>query len=307
MSSDALPGWLPTWCLEHFGSQPDAVLFRHRSLSDVIGLRLADGTELVVEARAQDGRAVSRVAAQDRLVEMALPCPRPLIEVGAVGALAVHAEKFRPGGDVLHCASADVAARCAHVFAQLMAGLASVPVPPPLPNPRWVRWDHEGAQLWPPIDALDGKDQNLVPPRVTTIAARARRRLLAAELPCVLGHADFEAQNVRWHGRRVWTVHDWDSLAWQPKAALAGAASVVFPKTGAATLPPVGSTEAFLNGYQAARGRDFTAEEQQVAWAAGLWVATNDLRWEALHGSPTAAAVTALREQAPERLRRGHA
>jgi len=40
----------------------------------------------------------------------------------------------------------------------------------------------------------------------------------------VLGHADFEAQNLRWHGRRVWAVPDWDSLAWQPEAALAGAA-----------------------------------------------------------------------------------
>jgi hypothetical protein len=42
---------------------------------------------------------------------------------------------------------------------------------------------------------------------------------MAAGLPCVLGHADFEAQNLRWHGREVWAVHDWDSLAWQPEAA----------------------------------------------------------------------------------------
>jgi hypothetical protein len=27
------------------------------------------------------------------------------------------------------------------------------------------------------------------------------RRILAAGLPCVLGHADFEAQNLRWHAR----------------------------------------------------------------------------------------------------------
>src|SRR5689334_24633636 len=52
-------------------------------------------------------------------------------------------------------------------------------------------------------------------------AERTRGRILAAGLPCVLGHADFEAQNLRWHGREVWAVHDWDSLAWQPEAALA--------------------------------------------------------------------------------------
>ncbi|OLT46681.1 hypothetical protein BJF85_15700 [Saccharomonospora sp. CUA-673] len=307
MSPDALPSWLPTWCLDHLGSRPDTILFRHRSISDVVGLRLVDGTELVVKARPEDGRAASCVAAQSRLAEMALPCPRPLTHVDTVGALAVHAEEFRPGGDVLHGAWADVAVRCAHVFADLMAGLASVRVTPPLPNPRWVRWDHAGTQLWPPIDALDEKDQNLVPSRVTTVAARARRRLLAADLPCVLGHADFEAQNLRWRGRRVWMVHDWDSLAWQPEAALVGAASVAFPKTGAATLPPLDSTEAFLNAYQAARGRAFTAEEEQLVWAAGLWVVTHDLRWEALHDRLTTGAPSALQEQAPERLRRADA
>ena len=50
----------------------------------------------------------------------------------------------------------------------------------------------------------------------------------------MLGHADFEAQNLRWHGLDVWVVHDWDSLAWQPEAALVGAASAAF-----ANDPPV--------------------------------------------------------------------
>jgi hypothetical protein len=67
-----------------------------------------------------------------------------------------------------------------------------------------------------------------VPAYVVDTAVRARGRLLAAGLPCVLGHADFEAQNLRWHSREVWAVHDWDSLAWQPEAALAGAASGAF-------------------------------------------------------------------------------
>ena len=47
-------------------------------------------------------------------------------------------------------------------------------------------------------------------------------RLLAADLSCVPVHADFEAQNLRWRGREAWAVHDCDSLAWQPGAALVG-------------------------------------------------------------------------------------
>jgi hypothetical protein len=76
------------------------------------------------------------------------------------------------------------------------------------------------------------------------------RRLLAAGLPCVLGHADFEAQNLRWHAREVWAVHDWDSLARHPDAALAGAASGAFASAGPPTLAPIESSEAFLVAYQ---------------------------------------------------------
>jgi hypothetical protein len=98
--------------------------------------------DVVVKARADDGRAVSCVAAQARLAERGFPCARPFTPVVAVGSLAVHAEEFRPGGEVLHGDSPDVARRGAEVLGRLMAELASVTVAPPLPNPPWVRWDH---------------------------------------------------------------------------------------------------------------------------------------------------------------------
>ncbi|MEV0162626.1 phosphotransferase, partial [Nonomuraea fuscirosea] len=273
MLLDDLPDWLPAWCLDHLGDRPADVLFRQRSMSSVLGLRLAGGAYVVVKARHDDGRARSCVAAQARLAENGFPCARPLTPVVGVGPLAVHAEEFRPGGEVLHGDTPDLAVRYAEVFAQLMTALEDVAVTPPLPNPRWVRWDHPDPGLWPAIESLDEKDQSLIPAYVTDIADRARRRMLATDLPRALGHADFEAHNLRWHGGQVWIVHDWDSLAWQPEAALVGAASTVFPKLGPATLPPLESTEAFLAAYQDARARSFTAEEQQIAWAAGLWPA----------------------------------
>jgi hypothetical protein len=77
-----------------------------------------------------------------------------------------------------------------------------------------VCWDHTDSGVWPAIGFLDNRDQSVVPANVVDTARRAQRRILAAGLPCVLGHADFEAQNLRWRGRQVWAVHDWDSLAW---------------------------------------------------------------------------------------------
>ena len=263
------------------------------------------GAEVVVKARADEGRAVSCVAVQARLAERGFPCARPLTPVVAVGSLAVHAEEFRPGGEVLHGNSPDVAARCAEVFARLMAEMVDVTVAPPLPNPPWVRWDHTDSGVWPAIDGLDRLDESAVPWYVADAAARARRRLLAARLPCVLGHADFEAQNLRWRGQQLWAVHDWDSLAWQPEAALAGAASGAFASDGPPDLAPIDSSEEFLTVYQDIRGRLFTAVEQEIAWAASLWMAAYNI-WEALHGD-SPLSDDALRAQAAERLRRASA
>jgi hypothetical protein len=305
MPLDDLPDWLPAWCANHLGSELAGVLFQVHHVSMVVGLRLADCTDIVVKARADNGRAVSCVAAQTRLAERGFPCARPLTPVSCGGSLAVHAEEFRPGGQVLHGDSPEVAALCAEVFARLMTELTDVTVPPPLPNPPWVRWDHADPGAWPAIDYLEGLDPGVVPGYVVDTAVRARRRLLAAGLPCVLGHADFEAQNLTWHGRQVWAVHDWDSLAWQPEAALVGAASGAFASDGPPTLAPIDSSEAFLVAYQDARGRSFTAAEREVAWAASVWMAAYNI-WESLHGDRPFPD-DALRAQAAERLHRANA
>jgi len=301
-----LPGWLAAWCRDHLSGEPVEVLFQVQQVSMVFGLRLTGGMEIVVKARADDGRAASCVAAQARLAERGFPCARPLTPVTGAGSLAVHAEEFRPGGEVLHGNSPDVAARCAELFARLMTELASVTVAPPLPNPPWVRWDHADSGVWPAMAFLDNRDQSAVPAYVVAAAERTRGRILAAGLPCVLGHADFEAQNLRWHGREVWAVHDWDSLAWQPEAALAGAASGAFASDGPPTLAPVESSEAFLVAYQNLRGRWFTAVELEVAWAASVWMAAYNAREEALLGGIPVGR-NALRAQAAERLRRANA
>jgi hypothetical protein len=303
---DDLPDWLPAWCVDQFGEEPVGVLFELRRMSAVFGLRLAGGRDVVVKAREDDGRAGSCVAAQARLAERGFPCARPLTPAVVVGVLAVHAEQFRPGGELLRGDSPDVAVRYAAVFARLMAELVEATVAPPLPNPRWVRWDHTDSGLWPAIGELDDRDQSAVPGYVVDTARRARRRMLAADLPCVLGHADFEAQNLRWRDGQVWAVHDWDSLAWQPEAALVGAACGAFASVSPPTLAPIESSAAFLAAYQDLRGRRFTAQEQEVAWAASLWPAAHNARWEAVHGD-TPVSCGAVRAQAAERLRRANA
>jgi hypothetical protein len=96
-------------------------------------------------------------------------------------------------------------------------------------------------------------------------------------------------------------VHDWDSIAWLPEAAIAGSAAGAFASAEQPTLAPVESSAAFLDAYQESRRR-FDHEEIEVAWAASLWLAVHNARTEALIGSEP-VATTAVREQAAERLR----
>ena len=98
---DDSPEWLPAWCREHLGSEPVDILFQLHQLSTVVGLRMGDGTEVVVKARPDDGRAAACVAAQARLAEGGFPCARPLTPVVRVGSVAVHAIGDRANGNVL--------------------------------------------------------------------------------------------------------------------------------------------------------------------------------------------------------------
>ncbi|MGI5501108.1 hypothetical protein [Lentzea sp. CA-135723] len=297
---------LSAWCAAELGSGPVEVFCERVSISSVFGVRLADGRSAYVKARADDGRAVSCLAAQKSLAERGFPCPRPLTPVVWAAGLAVHAEEPLPGGEVLPGDTPEVAQRYAAVFARSMVLLADVSVPPPVPAPRWARWDHTGPGLWPAIDFLDARDQSVVPAFVVEAGTRVRKRLLATDLPCVLGHADFEAQNLRWRAGEVLAVHDWDSLAWQPEAALVGAAAGAFANVPPPGLVPVESSAAFIETYQRVRGRAFSVEEMEIAWAASMWTAVHNARWEVLHGDPTPSG-DAVRAQGTERLRLANA
>ena len=75
-----------------------AVLFCVSYLSEVVGVRLADGREVVVKRRVDEsGRAGRCVTAQRLLAEQGFPCPMPLTDVIVSDGVAVHAERFLGG------------------------------------------------------------------------------------------------------------------------------------------------------------------------------------------------------------------
>lgn len=105
-----------------------------------------------------------------------------------------------------------------------------------------------------------------------------------------------------WSGMDPLVVHDWDSLAWRPETAIAGAAAATFPSDDQPVLAPIGASARFLVDYQSTRGIAFSDEELEVSWAAGLWLAAHNARMEAVYDKPP-LVMAALAVQAAERLR----
>jgi hypothetical protein len=273
------------------------VLFVVSHLSEVVGVRLADGRAVVVKRRADEsGRARRCVGVQRLLAEEGFASPMPLTDVILDSGFAVHAEEFVAGGEVETDEGPTAARRSAALLADLVRPLGTLDVEPPLPNPEWVR-----SESLPERQATAR-----MPAWLEGTSRRVRRKLAGCCLPPVLGHADWEAQNMRWLGDVPLAVHDWDSLAWLPEAALVGTAAGVFASYGEPTLAPVESSEAFLDAYASARGETFSAYEREVAWAASILVALHNARDELIFNRPR-LTYTRLEAQHEERLRRANA
>lgn len=271
MTGGDLPDWLPGWGVDHLGGKPVAVLFGARSISAVFGLRLATGRDVVVKVREDDGRAASCVTAQARLADRGFPCARPITPATGVGTLAVHAEESRPGGELLRGGVRPADDRTGR--RDRPAATAESPLDTVGPHGSRVVAVHRGPRSAGPgrrtrVRRRSGRTD----PRTAALrrpAPRTRpRRLRSAEPPLA---------------RRP---HLGRARLGQPGVAAGG-------RTG-------GSGE---RGLSQDRGRRFTTEEQEVAWAASLWPVAHDVRWEVLHGAPPGSH-DVVRAQVAERLRR---
>jgi hypothetical protein len=110
----------------------------------------------------------------------------PLTDVIVSGGVAVHAERFLGGGELETKETPEAAARSGRLPADLVRRLAALDLDPPLPNPEWVRRD-----AMPERHAAAA-----VPTWIEDATRRVQAKLAGCNLPPVVGHADWEAQNI---------------------------------------------------------------------------------------------------------------
>jgi hypothetical protein len=261
---------LAAWCTRRLGSPPAAELFEAGHLSLVKGLRLANGRDVVVKVRPDAPRLAGCSVVHRALWAAGFPCPEPLVDaqplagfVASAEALVPHTDEPPPDGEL--------PALSAAALARLVA-LAPAPgaVPSLAPSPSWTGWDRGGEELWPAPEDRD-VDLNACPePQwLARVAAAVRDRLRRYAGEPVVGHGDWHEENVRWQGTRLLAVYDWDSVICQPEPAVAGLAAAGFVGIEAPRLAGVDESAAFLEAYERAAGRRWTAADREASWAAG--------------------------------------
>jgi hypothetical protein len=231
------------------------------------------------------------------------PCPEPLTSATAFGDDIASAESYVPGGTVLPRANHPATA-FAEAFARL---IRFAPRPAEVssldPAPSWAAWNHAGEGLWPCPEDPDLRPNEVAGPGwLDDAGRRARDRLLrASDSDGVIGHCDWLAGNLRWSGDELLVVHDWDSMIVDSEAVLVGFAAALYPAATAGQPATVDDTERFLVAYCDERGREFSADELERSWAAGVWTRACDAKCQHAAAQP----ITSLSQSgARERLRR---
>lgn len=295
------PDGLVRWCIEHLGSPPVDELFRAGNLTAVIGLRLADGREVVIKIRPDSPRIAACVDVQRRMFQTGFPCPQPLTGAAPLGDDIATAEAYVPGGAMLPSGRrADASAKAFARLIRLAPRVAEVSTLEPPPS--WAAWNHAGDELWP-CPEESAININLVAGAewLDDAGRRARDRLRAGESDAVIGHCDWLAGNLRWNGDEVLVVHDWDSVAVDSEAVLVGFAAALYSVSNADALATVEETGRFLMAYGQARGQKLSVDERQRSWAAGVWTRAFDAKVQHAIGQ----AITSLSAiEASERLLR---
>lgn len=271
---------LAEFCLRSFRSGLESVCFRRGHLSEVIGVRLADGRKVVVKLRPAEcsPHVESSFMVHQHVYAASFPCPEPLVAPTDLGPWVATAERMCSSSAPFP-STTPIAAAFASALALLTEVMPSVDQVGPLMSPPWAAWNHDGKGLWPWPDDMDVDLNEVDSGWLDQVAGEAKRRLARSSGGVVVGHGDWYSGNVLWEDDRLHAVIDWDSALVDRETVIIGLASAVFSYAGSpGDEPTVSQSQAFIDAYVSARSRVFSPPEVEEMWAAGLWVRAFDAK-----------------------------
>ena len=287
-SNDAIEHWVDELTFAHLGVHPSGALYALKSVGAVFCLVLERG-ELAVLKLFNRAYTLRELTSMHECMLAAsahgFPVPR------------LRSELFEPtpgvwatfyaflDGDQRDAHEPAVRRELARSLAELSAVLApldasALPMTPTRLDTLWPQphriWEHR---------ALDGDEARLCDRH----ASEAQAVIKKSKLPRTAMHLDWGVKNARFHDNRLSAVYDWDSLHQASEAECAGRAAAQFTaqwEIPALLTPTPDESKAFLDEYQAARGKKFSRAERAVAAASARYLVAHVARQELASGVP---------------------
>jgi hypothetical protein len=307
---------LDAFCATHLGAYISGSVFYASSQADVSGVQLTDGRRVVVKAHLPDWPLTFLTAAyqvQHRLFARNFPCPQPLLGPMPLGQGYAVVEELVDAGSFADARDPAVRRSLAQTLARLVELTRDLQAVPGL-RPGLLSRIPPGA-LWPqPHSPIFDFERTAAGAEwIDQQASQARVVLQNSTGEQVIGHNDWSVQNCRFAEGTIGVVYDWDSLALDLETTIVGEAARGFTMNWLVPEPPPrpGPEEAraFVEDYEAARGKRFTLAEWTALAAAATYALAYGARMEqSLHPDnrdfPTGSARALLATYGAAYLRR---
>jgi aminoglycoside phosphotransferase (APT) family kinase protein len=279
------------FCEAELGQQPAEALFFFASVGVVFGLQMPDKRRIVIKVHKPE-RSLSFLSqmgkVQHYLAAQGYPCPRPLAAPRPLAnGLATIDELIDEGifRDAHEPVIRKAIAMALFQHIQLLhnveqIGVDQTPFDQRLPPD--ILWPKPHNAIFNFEATSDGAEW------IDTLAWKVKRVLERDELPPVLVHNDFSANQMRFVDNHLQIVYDWDSLTLKSELIRVGNTAANFTYTEQPGIANSGTTQedtqAFIADYEAARQKPFTVSEQKIIKAGMLSGKLYGARcWHALH------------------------
>lgn len=287
-SNEEIERWVDELTESQLGARCSGGLFATKSVGAVFGIVLENGEPAVLKLFNQTYTEPELATMQRCMASAAVqgyPVPRMRSELFQASAGVWGAFYAYLDGDQRDAHLPVVRRELARSLAQLTTLLAPLDVKELPLTP--TRLD----SLWPPPQRiwdrreLDNDDTRFIDEQ----GAAAQRAIKKTKLPRIAAHLDWGVKNVRFRDDTVCAVYDWDSLHAASEAECAGRAAAQFTAQWdipALLTPTPDEAKAFLEEYQAARGKRFSRTERTVAGASARYLVAQVARLELARGIP---------------------
>jgi len=285
-SNEAIEHWVDELTFAHLGVHTNGALYALKSVGAVFCLVLEHGELAVLKLFNRTYTLRELTVMHECMLAAAahgFPAPRLRSELfeatpGVWGAFYAFLD-----GEQRDAHEPAVRRELARSLAQLSALLAPLdasmlPLTPTRIDTLWP----EPQRVWEQRE-LDAAEARLIDRH----ASEAQTIIRKSKLPRSAMHLDWGVKSVRFQDNEISAVYDWDSLHQASEAECAGRGAAQFTaqwEIPALLTPTPEEARAFLDEYQAARGKKFSRAERAVAAASARYVVAHVARQELATG-----------------------